>query len=689
MNRMADWILTHRRIVLILLAITAAASAFLMTKVNVNYSLSDYLPEDAPSTKALNVMNEAFDASVPNTNIFVPNVSIPQALKIKEQIQALNGVTDVMWLDTVMDIETPLAFADEETVSAWYKDGAALFMATVDVKNPHIGDLMATIRQIGGEGTMLSGEAVNQAAVQSTTMGEVGQIMYYVVPLVLIILLVSTSSWLEPILFLITIGIAILINEGTNVFLGSISYVTQATSAILQLAVSMDYAVFLLHSFARHRADADVPSLSQAMKRAMVESSSSIAASAMTTVFGFLALLLMGFRIGPDMGVVLAKGVFISFLSVLILLPVMALSVSKLLDKTKHRSFLPSFKGLGRAVAKICLPIGAVILVALLPAYLGQQNNQFLYGSSGMHAEGSLITEEQALINEKFNVPEQMILMVPDTDVVREEQLANALGKIDRVTSVTCFANTVGAEIPANILSASDLSQFRGGGYSRLILTAAVPAESEASFRLVEQLRATANQYYPGEAHLLGQCAVNYDLKETITGDNLKVFFASIGAIGVILLLTFRQITVPLILLLSIEGAIWINLCLPYFAGSSLNYIGYQIISSVQLGATVDYGILFCERYLHFRRSSKPKKALAQTVSATAGSIITPALILFIAGTVLGYISSNGIISQLGAILGRGAAISTGMVMLFLPALLRVFDRFVYRPSRKNKEAIE
>lgn len=680
MHRIAESILKHKKSILIVSVILVVMGAVLMPMIGINFNLSDYLPGDAPSTKALEIMEGSFPDGIPNVKLAIPDVSIPEALEYKEKLADIPGVSAVLWLDDTADLRKPLEMQDKEMVEAWYSKGSALFLLTVDQDNSVT--IVEDIRETAGEGAALSGEAVNQAEARSTTMGEISMIMLYVIPLVLIILLLSTSSWFEPVLFMITIGAAILINEGTNIFLGEISYVTRATSAILQLAVSIDYAVFLLHRFAEYRSEG--MDVKESMHKAMVKSSSAIAASAATTVFGFLALTLMRFKIGPDMGFVLAKGVLTSYISVMVLLPVLALYTTKLMDKTHHRPFLPSFKGFGKLAVRICIPLAVIIVLAIVPSFLAQQKNEFLYGSSGMHSEGSQVGKEAEMIESIFGEAQQMMLLVPQGDIASEDALTKELEALRNVTTVISYTNTAGKEIPVEFPDEEQISQFYSNGYSRMILYTAVPDEGDEAFAVTKAVRETAQKYYGDGCYLLGQNVVNYDLKETITGDYLPVTLASVIAIGLILVFTFRSLSVPLILLLTIEGAVWINLGLPYFMGDNLNYIGYQIISAVQLGATVDYGILFAQRYLDYRKTADRKEAARLAIAGTAASILTPAGILTFAGLALGFVSTNGIISQLGGILGRGAAISAAMVLIFLPALLILFDGIIQKTTIKS-----
>lgn len=680
MDRISDMILEHKKTILISFIILTAICAVLMQMVNINFNLSDYLPENAPSAKALEEAGSSFSDGIPNISVYIKDVTIPEALQYKDKLSCVHGVDTVLWLDDVIDIYEPLEIQDSGTVEAWYKDGGALFLLSADSgRSVAVAD---ELREITGLKGVISGEAVNLATIQQTTMNEIFMIMLYVVPLVLLILLISTGSWCEPVLFLAAIGTAILINEGTNIFIGEISYVTRATSAILQLAVSIDYAVFLLHSFAAYRNGGfDV---GESMRRAIVKSSSAIAASAATTVFGFLALMLMKFRIGPDMGFVLAKGVLTSYISVMVLLPVLTIYTTKILDKTHHRPLLPSFRGFGKFAVRICIPMAVLVFIAVVPSFLAQRNNTFLYGSSGMHSEDSKVKRDADIISGVFGESQQMMLLIPEGDIAAESALSAELAGIPHINSVISYADTVGSQIPPEFLGKDQLSQFRSNGYSRIILNAQTSDEGEEAFAVTEAVRGAAQKHYSSSYHLIGQNVINYDLRETITGDNLPVLLASVIAIGLVLIVAFRSASLPLILLLTIESAVWINLGLPYFMGDSLNYIGYQIISSVQLGATIDYGILFAQRYLECRRSMDKREAARLAVSGTAASIITPAAILTIAGFVLGFVSSNGIISQLGTILGRGAAISAGMVLLFLPALLIMFDSLIQKTTMRK-----
>lgn len=678
MRKFSSVVVRHRRGILIAALIVCIISIFLMQAVAVNYDLAGYLPKDAPSTQAMKLVT----ARIPNLQVYVPGLGISEVRAAKEQLSAIPGVEQVLWMDDAQSgIIKPLEVLPDPIRDPFYQDGP-LFQ--VIVAEDAQSDAVPLIRKTF-PGALLKGQAADNAQTVNTTMSEVASIMIYILPICLGILLIATNHWLEPALFLLAIGAAILANEGSNVILGSVSFVTRAASAVLQLAVSVDYAMFLLHRFNGNREDG-MP-VEEAMKLAMQQAASSIASSAMTTMFGFLALILMRFGIGQDMGIVLAKGVLLSFLSVMIILPAATVSLAGLMDKTRHRPLMPSFKGFGRLVVRRA-PVLAILVILILPlAFLAQRNNEFVYGSGGMHSPDSPIRMEQKLMEERFGQNRMMLVLVPAGSPVKETAFGNELASLPEVESLVSYAGSVGVQVPSGVLPQAARDQFVDGGYSRLILAVNTPDEGPDAFGLVEQVRALGEKFYPNDAHILGESAVNLDLKTVITGDNLPVLLAGIIAIGLVLLANFGNLLIPLILLVVIEGAIWINMALPFILGESMNYIGYQIVSSVQLGATVDYGILLVQRYLEGRQTRDKKAAAAWALEVSTGSILPPAIILTSAGYLLGFlIKENGVISQMGIIIGQGAAISCGLVLLVLPMLLVWLDKPIMHTFLKRRK---
>ncbi len=683
MERFYGAVVARKKLVLALFILAALMGLALRGMVGVNYDINDYLPAGTASTVSLEVMGEEFPGGIPNARVMVPDVTVPQALAYKEALAAVPGVEDVSWLDDSADLAQPLDALDPDLLKNYYQNGAALYSVTVSEED-YVAAVDGMRAVIGPDGAM-TGQAVSQASSATATMGEVRLIGVFGVAFALVVLALTTSSWLDPLLVLAGLGVAVFINGGSNLIFGEISFVTNAAGSILQMAVSLDYSVFLLHRFEECRAeglDNDA-----AMVRALCRSTSSILSSGLTTVIGFFALALMRFRLGPDMGLALAKGVAISLVTALVCLPCLVLVTCRWSDKLRHRRLLPGFDGFGRFVRRVAMPLALVFVLAIVPAYLASNANDFYYGSGKMFGPDSQYGRDTAAIEDAFGVSDTYVLLVPGRDTAVQAELSRDLQALDHVTGVISYVDAAGAAVPFSYLDEDTLSQLMSEGYSRMVLTVDVPYEGADTFVLVEAVRAAAERYYPGAYYLAGQGVNTYDLMDTVTSDLVKVNLMAIGAVFLVLLAAMRSLWLPVLLVLSIETAIWLNLSVPYFMGTPIFYITYLIISSIQLGATVDYAILMTDRYRENRAALGRKDALVRTVSGTAVSILTSGSVLTVVGLLMGYISSNLLLSQLGFLLGRGALFSLGIVLLVLPGLLCATDKLVMgrRPKAEDR----
>ena len=668
----------HPKLVVILFVLLAACGALCKPLVAVNYDMNDYLPAETASTMALETMEEAYSGGIPNARVMVKNVTIPEAMRYKEQIAAVNGVTAVTWLDDAVNVYQPLETLDQDTVSSYYKDDAALFSVTIeDSKRIEAVD---AIRAIIGDDNAMSGSAVSTAVATTSTVSQIRIISVAAVAFVFLILFLTTTSWLEPLIVMGSLGVAILINSGSNLMFGEISFVSNAAGSILQLAVSLDYSIFLLHRFEECRKETASPQ--EAMVEALCKSTMSILSSGLTTVIGFLALCLMQFQIGPDMGLVLGKGVAVSLITVFLFSPALILLFHNLLEKTQHKSFMPSFRKLGKAVTKMMMPVLLVLLVVMVPSYLGANRNSYYYGSSHLFGEETQLGSDIKAIEAVFGKRDTYVLMVPRGNNAREKELSTALKEIPQVSSILSYVDNAGTVIPSDYVAEETRSQLLSDQYSRLVLTVKTDLEGDEAFALVDQVRAVAEQYYPGEWLLAGEGVSTKDMKDTVTADMAKVNMIAIGAVFLVLLLSFKSISLPVILVLAIEAGIWINTAIPYFTNQSIFYIAYLIITSIQLGATVDYAILFTDRYTEFRRSMLKKEAVVQTVSSVTVSILTSGLTLTVVGFLMGYISSHALLSQLGFFLGRGALMSMVIVLFALPGMLYLLDGLIEHTTK-------
>ena len=635
MLKFCEAFLRHRKAVVALFAVAAVACALCIPAVKVNYSMTDYLPADAPSIQALDDMEQSFDGGIPNARLFAEGIDQATAEQLSRDLAAVDGVDEVMWLGSVADTKKPLAVQDEDVTASWATDDGYLFQLVIDE----------------AKGVLI----------------------------IIVILSLTSHSWFEPVIFLTVIGVAIVMNMGTNLLIGEISFISQICGAILQLAVSMDYAIVLLHTFRRCQREYADPYV--AMAHAMKRGFSVVLSSAAVTFFVFLSLTVMQFGIGVNMGIVLAKGILFSFLTVMFLMPCLTLLCLRWIDRFEHRFLMPSFDGFARVCQRIMVPMAVVVIVVAVPAYLAESRTDFRYGTSGFAPPGSQTAVEQERIEEAFGASATWVVMVPEGDTSREQALADDLEALDHVTGVTSYVTEAGRALPVEVAPASTVEQVVAGGWSRLVVSLDVEGEGDEAFALVEQVRATAEAQY-GDAYRLAGAEVSvYDLRATVQQDAGRVKLFSMLSIGLVLALMFRSLSIPFVVLIAIEVAIWINLAVPYFLGDSLNYIGYLVIDAVQLGAAVDYAIIYTREYFDRRSEYTPREAARSAVKHAALTILTSSSILVFAGLAVWQIASNGVISELGVLIARGAFTSMLMMFVFLPWLFKTFDGVIRRTS--------
>lgn len=683
MRKIAKWIVRHDRALLILFLVMAVVCGICASRVETNYSLTDYLPKGAASSKALKVMEQEFHEPIPNLRVAIEHIDLPQAMAQKAKLEALPEVRRVSALDTFTNIYQPLALIDQDLKDQYFvldegseTRGTALFELTV--KTANAAQSLDQIKGILGTDVHYEGDLVSQSFSQKATSSEVFMITAVMLPLGVLILLVATRSFLDPILLLLTIGVAIILNMGTNLPFGKVSFITMAVSSILQLAVSMDYVIFLLHAWSRH--------LDQGMDRdgalveAIVESAASIVSSALTTIFGFLALVFMRYRLGLDLGFVLAKGVAFSLICVIFFLPPLLKLFGRWEERWTHRSLLPSFQGLSRGVQRFRFIL--LLLLVLLPVtFLAQKANHFTYGM-GQYPSKSVQRADQKWMEQVFGVNNQIVLLLPQSDLGKEMVLLDEIKQLPEVRSVFSYSELIGPGLPQDVVPEEEAAQLVSQNYRRVVLNTAVPTEGEETFKLVEEIRQKTSAHYGNQAHILGYSASLKDMKEIIQQDNKLVNLLAICSIALVIGWTFRSLLLPFLLVLTIELSIWINLSFPYFTDTKLSFIGYLIISSIQLGATVDYAILYTNHYLEERKKKDRSAAMVEAGAHTYGSIIPPAFILALAGFLLAKFSSLEVVSEIGTVLGRGAVLSLLMVVFLLPVLLYFCDGAVEKTTK-------
>lgn len=685
LDKFSGFIVNHRKLIGVLFVILIILSLIQMTQVNINYDLSAYVPDDMPSKQALDIATDEFGMQS-MARIMINNITLPEAKEYKEKIEAIDGVYMVSWLNSDIDVYQPISFIDKEKLEKCYKDGSALFDVMFDEGDysDSTFEAVGEIKKLLPEDANLMGSAIENRSTRDNLHNEIVTIMLFLVPLTLIILLLTTDSYFSCIIFTVVIGVSILLNMGSNIVFESVSFITFSISAALQFAVSMDYSVFMLHQFEQEKKKYDTEE--EAMKKAIKHASLSVFSSSLTTMAGFLALTFMNFGIGKDIGFVFAKGIIFSLLCVILLMPYLILTFSKRIEKTKHKSLLPSFDKFSRATLKIGPLLIALSFLIIIPSYVAQKNNYFTYGTSAFGAgPGTKLYNDEQVITEKFGRSNPIMLIVPNVDYYTEKQIVEEFEDLDIVDKVYTLVNQVPEGVPYDFIDRDIYNKFQNENHTRIIVFVKTSSESELAFNALDRVKEVTFKYYGDDYYYTGTIPITIDMKKSIQSDYDLVNMISILAIVIILIFTFKSLVIPIILTLVIESGIFINMGIPYFADTSMIFVGYLIVSSIELGATIDYAILLTNNYLKFRKHYNNKMSAMNAIKESLASVITSGLILVSAGYILRFISSMKAVSDMGELIGRGALISVILVIVVLPQFLALLDKIVVH----NKETVE
>lgn len=671
----------HPKTISIIYSVLIVISIISYPKIEVNYNINDYLPKNSDSTVSLDKMKEEYDELIPNLRVMLEDVTINETLDMIKKIEAVPGVQNVVWLDDFESVMKPMAFMDADNLENYYKNNNALMNITV--QEDSIISATEEIRKIIGDDNKMTGSAVNTAIATTNSVSEIRVVTIVGVLFTILILILTTESWIEPVIILIGLLVSIVINAGTNLIFGEISFVTNAAGNILLLAVSLDYTVFVLHRYKEEKKNYDDHVM--AMEKALEVSFSSILSSALTTIIGFLALIFMQFRIGPDLGLALAKGVFISLVTEFTLMPIVILKMDNLIEKTEHKKFVPSFKKFGEFVLKHKNANLVIFFIIMIPCFLASKNNAYYFGNSHIYGVDTKLGRDTVAIENEFGKSDTYVLLLPKGDLEKERKLSSDLKNIDEVSNIISYVDTVGETIPENFIDGDSLKKLNSKNYTRMIVSVNADYEGEDTIKLIEKVKETANRYYSDDYYLAGEGISTYDLKNTVMADMNVVNIIAIVAVFLVLLLSKKSLLIPVILVSAIETAIFINMSVPYFRSTTIFYIAYLIISSIQLGATVDYAILLTERYCEMRETLDRRDSIKTTLEKVSVSILTSALTMIIVGFLLGKFSTHGLISQLGYLLSVGTTASVIIVLFVLPGLLYMFDGLIQKTTKNIK----
>lgn len=653
-------------------------SAVMAPFVNVNYDLTEYLPDTVQSRQGLNIMEETF--GYPGTaRVMIKDVTLYEAKAYKDRLEEVDGVDQILWLDTAANVFSGEGFIDYTSIDEYYKDNCAVMDITFDEGDTsrRTSRAIDEMREITGDKGYYVGMAVQDKSVAENVQEEMQMILVIGVAMIFLVLCVTTNSWIEPVLYLTVMGVAVVINKGTNIFLGEISFLTNSVSAVLQLAVSMDYSIFLIHAFTRYKKVG--MEQTEALRAAIDEALNSIFASSLTTIVGFLVLVFMKFSIGLDMGIVLAKGIVCSLLTVVLFMPAMILRLAKWMDRTAHRPLLPEFDRLSRGIFKMRYVVLAVVAVLTVPAYTAQGMNSYMYGNDAVGAgEGTEVYADEQEIDQIFGRSNMMMALVPSGDNVKEREFADEISDLPYTKSVLSLSQTLPQGVPESFLPESVTGLLHDeSGWSRILIYVRSKGESEKAFQYSDEIQSIMKKYYPEESYLVGATPSTQDIKTTITADYSRVNTLSLIGVFVMVMFSFRSVLIPIITMIPIEVAIFINMAVPYIAGETMIFMGYIIVSSIQLGATVDYAILTTNNYIACRKELDKNAAAVETLKRSIPSILTSGSILTIVGYILYHVSSIAAIGDMGHLIGRGAILSMVLVCTLMPALLVLGDRIL------------
>ena len=623
-------------------------------------------------------MEEEYGQTVPNMRVLLFEVSVPKALEYKERLKAAKGVKEVVWLDDAVNIHVPLEMAPSKTVEEWYQDGNALFSLTVEVGKER--QAAAAVRDVIGEENCMSGPAAESAAAASELYRNAGLILLLEALLVLFLLILASDSWFEPVIILLAIGGAVVMNLGTDLILGSVSFLTVAACPALQIVLMAGQAVHMLRRYTGNR-DSGMQT-EQAMSATVSQSAGSILTGSLAMAAGFLALTFMDLEIGSELGWAMIKAIACSLAGLLCFLPALASVAGGLLDKTRHRPLAAGFGRFSGFVMKLRIPvlIASVLLVPVL--FLAQRQNLIYYGDSADGvSEETQIGKDTQTIRDLYGVSSPVVLMVPRGELEKEQAMNAELLDLDCVTSVISYAGSVGDAIPEEYVSSDVLSRFYSAHYSRFLITLDVQEQDPDWEEKVIAVRNIGEKYYGDEIQYAGDLVGAKDMKTILTQDGRSIILLAAVFLFVILLLIFRSLFLPLPALLISAASVCTCLGLPYFFGTPLFWSGGAAAGVIQAAVTVYGAVFLTGQYLKFRKKLPKKKAARENIKACAQPILISALVQAFGGIIFGALSLNGAARQFGILAGAGAVSSFVLLLFVLPALLVLFDRVIRRVS--------
>ena len=683
MINIGKWITKHKNIILVIAFILLIPAGIGYVSTRVNYDVLSYLPERLETIKGQDILVDEFGMGA-FSMVVVEDMPMKDAAKLEKQLESIDHVKDVLWYDDAVDISVPTEMIPEDLRKAFFNGKATMMIALFDdtTSADDTMDAITQIRKVVGKNVYASGMSGVVTDIKNLALQEMPIYVVIAGLLSLVVLFLTMTSFVTPLIFLLNIGMAIVFNLGSNVFLGEISYITQALAAVLQLAVTMDYSIFLLESYEanKERYEGDKK---RAMAHAISNTFTSITASSITTVAGFVALCFMTFKLGTNIGIVMSKGVVIGVLTCVTVLPAMILTCDKAIEKTTHRSLIPSLDKLSHGIVKGRYVALLLFLIVLVPAIHGNNNYKIYYNIDQSLPKNIPSNEANEKLKKEFNMSNMHMILLKDGLSAKEKSaMSKEIEKVDGVKWVIGLNSLVGSNVPESMIPNDIKKMLKTDNYELEFVSSDYSSATDEVNSQLAKIDKIVKKYQ-NDGMVIGEAPMMKDLQDVTDVDLKTVNNISILAIFVIILITFKSISIPVILISVIEFAIACNMAVPFYTNTSIPFVASIVIVTIQLGATVDYAILMTSRYHKERteRGQSKKDAIRIAHETSIKSILTSGLCFFAATFGVSVYSQVDMIGSICTLLSRGAIISMIVVICVLPAMLWIFDGVIKRTS--------
>lgn len=682
MIKVGKWIAKHRVLMLLIGFLLVIPSVIGIANTRVNYDLLSYLPEHLETVKGQDIMVDEYGMGA-FSMVVVENMKMKDIQALEDKFSEVPHVKDVLWYDDVADISLPVEMIPKDLREAFFKGNATMMLVLFDdtTSSDNSMEAVEEMRKIADEQCFISGMTGVVADIKNLALKELPVYVVIAALLSLLVLELTSGSFVVPVLFLISIGLAILYNLGSNIFLGETSYITKALTAVLQLGVTMDYSIFLLNSYEENKRRFPGEK-ERAMGHAIANTFKSVAGSSVTTIAGFIALCVMTFALGRDLGIVMAKGVLIGVICCVTILPSLVLVFDKAIEKTQHRHLLNNMDRPSTFITKHYKAWILIFLVLLFPAIYGNNHTEIYYNIAESLPDTLDSNVANATLKEDFDMSNiHMVLMDKNMDSLDKQKMFDQIDQVEGVKWTISKNSLIGPSVPDSMIPSDIKSMLQSDDYE----IAFICSEYESATDQVNEQIAQIDQIvklYDTTGMVIGEAPLMKDLQDVTDTDLIRVNALSIIAIFIIIMIVFKSISLPIILVAVIEFAIMVNMAIPYYQGTSLPFVASIVIGSIQLGATVDYAILMTTRYQKERQRGKDKmEAISIAHKISMPSIISSGLSFFAATFGVACYSQVEMIGSICTLLARGAIISMIVVILVLPAMFMIFDKVICKTS--------